>query len=254
LAVFATLLWTVLPDGSVRSGVYMLASTAWILTLAVNLNPFMRFDGYYLLSDYLDVANLQDRSFALARWRLRESLFNFQFPPPEIFSKQRHWLLITYAYGTWIYRLLLFAGIAWAVYHFFFKALGLFLFAVEIGWFIVRPITKEMLVWRELLKQSETPLRPRLAWLIPVAMLALLFIPWQTRLLVSGLLSAETEFTLYSPESAQVQSLRVKEGDSVEANQILIKLASPDLDFRIASTSLDRSRCGNNHWRAGYWN
>jgi putative peptide zinc metalloprotease protein len=235
LAVFATLLWTVLPDGSVRSGIYMLASTAWIITLMVNLNPFMRFDGYYLFSDYLNVANLQDRSFALARWRLREILFDFQFPPPELFSKRRYWLLIAYAYGTWIYRLLLFAGIAWAVYHFFFKALGLFLFGVEIGWFIVRPIIKEMLVWRELLKQSETPLRPRLAWLIPVAMLALLFIPWQTRLLVSGLLSAETEFTLYSPESAQVQSLRVKEGDSVEANQILIKLTSPDLDFRIAS-------------------
>ncbi len=235
LAVFATLLWTVLPDGSVRSGVYMLASTAWIITLAVNLNPFMRFDGYYLLSDFLDVANLQDRSFALARWRLRELLFNFQFSPPETFPRHRHWLLIAYAYGTWIYRLLLFAGIAWAVYHFFFKALGLFLFAVEIGWFIVRPIIKEMLVWRELIKLSETPLRPRLAWLIPVAAIALLFIPWQTHLLVSGLLGAETEFTLYSPQSAQVRRVLVKEGDSVDANQILIELTSPDLDFRIAS-------------------
>jgi putative peptide zinc metalloprotease protein len=38
LAVFATLLWMVLPDGAVRSGVYLLASTAWILTLVVNLN------------------------------------------------------------------------------------------------------------------------------------------------------------------------------------------------------------------------
>jgi putative peptide zinc metalloprotease protein len=235
LAVFATLLWTVLPDGAVRSGVYLLASTAWIITLAVNLNPFMRFDGYYLLSDFLDVANLQDRSFALARWQLRELLFNFQFSPPEIFTKHRHRLLIVYAYGTWIYRLLLFAGIAWAVYHFFFKALGLFLFAVEIGWFIVRPIIREMLVWRELLKLSETPLRPRLAWLIPIAAIALLFIPWQTHLLVSGLLRAEQEFTLYSPQSAQVQRVLVKEGDSVAANQVLIELSSPDLDFRIAS-------------------
>jgi putative peptide zinc metalloprotease protein len=235
LAILATLLWTILPDGAMRSGVYLLASTAWVLTLAVNLNPFMRFDGYYLFSDYLDIANLQDRCFALARWRLRESLFNFHLPPPEAFSKTRHRLLIAYAYGTWIYRLLLFAGIAWAVYHFFFKALGLFLFAVEIGWFIVRPIIKEMQVWRELMLLHKTPLRPRLAWLIPLALLAILFIPWQTHLLVSGLLSAETEFTLYSPQSAKVQRVLVKEGDSVQANQVLIELTSPDLDFRIAS-------------------
>ncbi|MDD1615077.1 MAG: putative membrane fusion protein [Methylococcaceae bacterium NSP1-2] len=206
LAVFATLLWTVLPDGAVRSGVYMLASTAWLITLAVNLNPFMRFDGYYLFSDYLDIANLQDRSFALARWRLRESLFDFQLPPPEVFAKHRHRLLIAYAYGTWIYRLMLFAGIAWAVYHFFFKALGLFLFAVEIGWFIVRPIVKEMQVWRELITLYKTQVRPRLTWLIPLLAIALLFIPWQTHLLLSGLLSAETEFTLYSPQSCIAHS------------------------------------------------
>jgi putative peptide zinc metalloprotease protein len=235
LAILATLLWTILPDGAVRSGVYLLASTAWVLTLAVNLNPFMRFDGYYLFSDFLDVANLQDRSFALARWRLRESLFNFQLPAPETFSKNRYRLLIAYAYGTWIYRLILFAGIAWAVYHFFFKVLGVFLFAVEIGWFIVRPIVKEMLVWRELLLLHKTPLRPRLAWLIPILMLALLFIPWQTHLLVSGLLSAEHEFTLYSPQSAKIQQVLVKEGDSVQAEQVLIELNSPDLDFKIAS-------------------
>jgi putative peptide zinc metalloprotease protein len=52
---------------------------------------------------------------------------------------------------------------------------------------------------------------------------------------VSGLLSAETEFTLYSPQSAKVQRVLVKEGDSVQANQVLIELTSPDLDFRIAS-------------------
>jgi putative peptide zinc metalloprotease protein len=235
LAILATLLWAVLPDGAVRNGVYLLVSTAWILTLAVNLNPFMRFDGYYLFSDYLDIANLQDRSFALARWQLREVLFAFQIPVPEVFSKRRHYLLIAYAYGTWIYRLLLFAGIAWAVYHFFFKALGLFLFAVEIGWFIVRPIVKEMAVWRELMKLTYTALRPRIAWLIPIALIALLFIPWQSRLLLSGLLSAEVEYTLYSPQSAQVHKVLVKEGDSVQANQVLIELSSPDLAFRIDS-------------------
>ena len=238
LAVIATLIWTMLPDGTLRSGIYLLSSTVWLITLAVNFNPFMRFDGYYLLSDYLDIANLQDRSFELARWQLREILFHFHLPPPEIFKKQRYYFLVMYAYGVWIYRLILFAGIAWVIYHFFFKLLGLFLFAVEIGWFIVRPIIKEMLIWRDLLKQQNQPLRPRLAWLIPILLIAVLFIPWHTHLLVSGLLNAEQEFTLYSPQSAQIKQVLIKEGDDVKAEQTLIELTSPDLDYKITEAEL----------------
>jgi putative peptide zinc metalloprotease protein len=233
LAALATLLWSVLPDGALRSGAYLLASTAWLITLTINLNPFMRFDGYYLLSDSLDIANLQDRSFALARWHLRESLLNFNLAPPEVWPAQYRRWLIGYAYSTWAYRLLLFAGIAFAVYHFFFKALGLGLFAVEIGWFIVRPIAKEIAVWRQLLTTLKTPLRPRWTWLVPVLAVALLFIPWQTRLLLPGLLRAEAELTLYSPQPAQVLHVGVQEGDAVQAGQILLELTSPDLDFKI---------------------
>ncbi|MDP1666336.1 MAG: HlyD family efflux transporter periplasmic adaptor subunit [Methylobacter sp.] len=235
LAALATLLWTMLPDGALRSGVYVLASTTWLVTLAINLNPFMRFDGYYLFADYLDVANLQDRSFALARWHLRESLFRFGFLPPEVWPRNRHRLLIAYAYATWIYRLLLFTGIAWAVYHFFFKALGLGLFAVEIAWFVLKPIIKEVAVWRELFAIHPTALRPCLALLLPVIMLAFLFIPWQAHLLVPGLLRTEAEFTLYSPQPAQVKHVLIHEGQSVEAGQTLVELTSPDIDFRIAS-------------------
>jgi putative peptide zinc metalloprotease protein len=224
-----------LPDGSLRSGVYVLASTTWIVTLAINLNPFMRFDGYYLFADYLDIANLQDRSFALARWRLREALFRFGLPAPEAWPENRRRLLIAYAYATWIYRLLLFTGIAWAVYQFFFKALGLALFAVEIVWFILRPVLKEAAVWRELHSKHGSILRPYPAWLLPVIASALLFIPWQSHLLVPGLLRAESEFTLYSAQPAQVKQVLVREGDPVKAGQVLIELVSPDLDFRIAS-------------------
>ncbi len=236
LAVFATILWTMLPDGPFRSGIYLLASTAWVLTLAINLNPFMRFDGYYLLADGLDIANLQDRSFALARWRLRESLFGFGHPAPENWSRDRYFLLLAYAYGTWIYRLILFTGIAWAVYYFFFKVLGLALFAVEIGWFIVRPMLKEISAWREQIDTHDKPIRPGLAWLVPVAAIALLCVPWQTHLIVPGLLHAQAESTLYSPQPAQVRKVWVHEGETVKAGQVIMELSSPDLDFKIATS------------------
>ena len=130
---------------------------------------------------------------------------------------------------------MLFAGIAWAVYHFFFKALGLGLFAVEIIWFILRPIAKEITVWRKLFADHKQALRPHLVWLFPITVLALLLIPWQTHLLIPGLLRSEAEFTLYSAQPAQVKQVLIHEGQVVVEDQILQELSSPDLDFRIAS-------------------
>jgi putative peptide zinc metalloprotease protein len=238
LAVLATLLWTVLPDGPIRSGSYLLASTAWLITLGINLNPFMRFDGYYLLSDALDIPNMQDRSFALARWRLRENLFGFGIDAPEHLPKKREQFLVAYAYSIWVYRLILFTGIAWAVYYFFFKALGLALFMVEIGWFVIRPIAKEVSVWRELINARATPVRPRPSWLVPLFLIGLLFVPWQSHLFVPGLYKAEAEYTFYCIDAAQVQKVLVKEGDIVKPNQVLIVLASPDLDYKILAAQL----------------
>jgi putative peptide zinc metalloprotease protein len=238
LAVLATILWSVLPDGAVRSGAYMLASTAWLITLGINLNPFMRFDGYYLLADSWDIPNLQDRSFALAKWQLRESLFGFGFEPPEHWPKTRHRFLMIYAVSVWIYRLVLFTGIAWAVYYFFFKALGLFLFAVEIGWFIIKPIWNEVSVWPKLIGMQKAPIRPRRSWLIPLAIIAALFIPWRSHLLVPGIYLAEAENTFYCVEPAQVKEVLIKEGDQVKAGQVLVKLASPDVDYKILAAEL----------------
>ncbi len=77
LACIALLAWSLLPDGPARTAAFMLASATWITTLVINLNPFMRFDGYFLLSDFWAVDNLQGRAFALRRWRLREALFGY---------------------------------------------------------------------------------------------------------------------------------------------------------------------------------
>jgi putative peptide zinc metalloprotease protein len=238
LAVVGTLLWVILPEGPWRSGAYVLASSAWLITLGINLNPFMRFDGYYLLADALDIPNLQDRAFALALWQLRESLFGLGIAPPEHWPQGRRRFLIAYAYSIWIYRLILFTGIAWAVYYFFFKILGLFLFAVEIGWFIVRPVVNEIKVWRQLIQNNATPLRPRRSWLAPLAILALLFIPWRSQLIVPGLLVAESEFTFYCVEPAQVQEVFVKDNDFVQAGQNIAILVSPDLDYQILAAEL----------------
>ncbi len=66
LACFATLLWSITPEGGAKNVLFILATTTWVMTLAINASPFMRFDGYFVLSDALDFPNLHERSGACA--------------------------------------------------------------------------------------------------------------------------------------------------------------------------------------------
>ncbi len=59
IACIATCAWAFMPDGVLRSVAFVLATSSWILSLSVNLNFFMHFDGYYILSDWWGVENLQ---------------------------------------------------------------------------------------------------------------------------------------------------------------------------------------------------
>ena len=81
----------------------------------------MRFDGYYLLSDISGIPNLHERSFNVAKWWLRETLFDLGEPAPEVFSNRTQTILIAFAFSVWIYRAIVFIGIAILVYYFFVK-------------------------------------------------------------------------------------------------------------------------------------
>lgn len=55
IAAWATLAWGLLPEGGMKSAAFVLATTSWVATLAINASPFMRFDGYFILMDALDM-------------------------------------------------------------------------------------------------------------------------------------------------------------------------------------------------------
>lgn len=233
LAGIALLVWALLPDGPLRTAAFMLSSATWVTTLAVNLNPLMRFDGYFLLSDFWRVENLQERAYALCRWRLRELLFGYGHPPPETWSPGMQRKLLVWGYASWIWRFFLFFGIALVVYHFFIKVVGIGLMLVEIGWFIALPVVKEMSVWWSM-RSSLQPVSALRAALACLAVLFVLLFPWRGSVHIPAVLEAASVSTLYAPTPAQVKTLRVTEGQQVNAGDILLELTSDDLDSRLA--------------------
>ncbi|MCI0915927.1 HlyD family efflux transporter periplasmic adaptor subunit [Pseudomonas stutzeri] len=232
IAAWATLAWGLLPGGELRSAAFVLATTSWIATLAVNASPFMRFDGYFILSDWLDLPNLHERSFALARWRLREWLFDLREPCPEHFTPARHRGLILFAWITWLYRLVVFFGIAVLVYHFAVKAIGIVLFAVEICWFILMPIRNEIREWKTRWPTIRSRRRGRVSLVVAALAIGLMLVPWPGRVTVSGVLRPAQVWPVHVPGPAMLEALPHREGDSVAEGEPIAQLASSTLAVR----------------------
>lgn len=246
LAGLATLAWNVAPPGDFRQALFFLATTAWLVSLGLNASPFMRFDGYFILSDILDIPNLHERTFALARTWLRNVLFNWHDPDPEPFGKRRPFL-IAFAIGTWLYRLVVFTGIAVAVYMLFFKLLGIFLFIVEIAWFIVRPVYNEISIWKER-RDEIPPNRRRTAGLIAGGVIVLGLIPWNLTVTASAWAHGENAHTIYSPHAGRIREIPAQAGP-VEQHAVLFVLDQPESRLRAnvataAATALERQLAG----------
>jgi putative peptide zinc metalloprotease protein len=237
VAAWATLLWAFLPDGPLRQGVFVLAAFTWISSLAINLSPFMRFDGYFLAMDALELPNLHPRAFAMAKWWLREVLFDLVEPPPEPMNPARQRAMVAFAFAVWIYRLVLFLGIAALVYHFFIKAVGVLLFCVEMGWFITLPIAREVMEWAK----RRTDIIKNTRWKLPLLGLGLALlvaiIPWRTRIEAPAILAAQTVSPLFLPVPARLEAVLVERGRHVAAGTQLLKFVSPDIESRRAITA-----------------
>lgn len=230
VAVVALIAWHILPAGWLRDICFWLATTTWIMSVLVNFNPLMRFDGYYILTDAFQFPNLESRSQALARWQLREWLFGDNRTPPERPNKAVIW----FAFFVWVYRFFLFLGIAVAVYLFFFKLLGLALFCVEIWYFIARPVMREMGRWKQekhLMKWNRAKLR---TLFILILLVAAFCIPWKTGVRSPALMAYESQ-RVTAPIGGQLLVLPSL-GDIVSAGDTFAFIENADLRFRLENS------------------
>jgi len=236
LAMIATFLWGILPEGGLKSVAFFVATTSWISSVAINISPFMRFDGYYVFSDWLKAENLQPRSFALAKWQLREILFGLKHKAPEELNPSRRWTFITYAWITWLYRFFLFIGIALLVYHLAFKVLGIILFVIEIYWFIALPIIREIKNWWMFKSEMKLNKQTKRTISILAAILILIFLPWKSSLKIPAVYVSEKNSEIYTPYPAKIRTIFINKDDEIAVGQDLIELYSPDLEMKIETS------------------
>ena len=254
VAAVATFLWAFLADGPVRSLSATLATVGWVMSLAINLNPLMRFDGYFIMSDWLGIENLQSRAFAVGRWKLREVLFRLGRPCPEPLPRSMMIKLTAYAWVIWVYRLVLYLGIAVLVYHHFFKVLGIILFMVEIVYFLAKPAWSEIAAWFKDRKAIIASTHARLTMAAGALAFLILILPTSLVVRVPAVLELAQTTQVFPPRAAYIRRVLVSQGDMVSSGQVVAELQSPDLDneislsetnLKIIQLRLDR-RAGDN--------
>lgn len=227
LAAVASVLWAVLPDGGARQAALVLSGSVWISAVLLNLSPLMRFDGYYIASDLLGVPNLQSRGYALGRWQLRTWLFGHQAPPPEHMRRGRAIGVLCYAFASMVYRFFLFLGIAVLVYREVFKALGIVLFGIEIWFFLVGPILREIRQWGRLMQAASRWRRGVVLGVMVVGVLVAV-VPWNRTVRVDGLWRPAMQARLRTAEAGALVWL-LAPGTEVTRGQVVAHLVSEDL-------------------------
>jgi len=89
---------------------FVVLSASGLATL-FNFNPLIKLDGYYLLSDWLEVPNLHERAYLYAKGQLRRLLWGA--PKPE--AERRGRLLLGFGLASWLYSIVFLALGLWAM-------------------------------------------------------------------------------------------------------------------------------------------
>ena len=84
-----------------------------VSTVMFNANPLMRFDGYYMLADWLEVPNLREKANRFLNNLFLSKGLGIEVPPEPYMAPGRKWLFVIYAVASWVYRWVVTFSILW---------------------------------------------------------------------------------------------------------------------------------------------
>ena len=116
VAAIAVIVWSNTAEGSVSHALaYNVMFVTSVSTLLFNGNPLMRYDAYYMLSDFVEIPNLSSRSNSYFLYLCKKYLLGVSEASHITNSKRERFWLITYAIASWLYRFFIMIGIAYFI-------------------------------------------------------------------------------------------------------------------------------------------
>ena len=248
VASLAAIVWWVATPGTFASdaalAVFLVGGLAAVL---VNLNPLIPLDGYYAMSDWLEVPNLRRRAFAHLTWTVKSRWLGLeQAMAPADEREQRIFLLYGALAAAYTGMIFLVAGaIAYSWISRIFGAIGVALLLLVV-WIMTRGVRRSLRrtvadAWLELRAKWMSGGRVQrakygvgaLAVAIALAGLA----PWPITVTGPFVVSSAASGALVAPDSGVVFEVLVREGSRVGAGAPLALIRNLELERDVAATS-----------------
>jgi putative peptide zinc metalloprotease protein len=230
LASLALYVWLAVEDGLVRAIAFNAMLIAGVSTVVFNINPLLRFDGYYMLSDAIEIPNLQQRANAYWAHLLDKHVFRVEHPTEiEADHRERLWLLL-FAPASFLYRVAVMLAIAvFVASEYLVVGVLIAIWAIVLG--LLLPIGKSLgavLKGPRYERQRARTIAMVCGFALSVAaVVALVPVPSHTT----------TEGVVWLPESAVVRAqmngfvgrLLAEPGQTVTVGQALVESEEPNL-------------------------
>ena len=237
VAALAVFVWARTGPGVLHSLAYNMMFIASISTLLFNGNPLLRFDGYYILSDLVDIPNLSSRSLKHLRHLVERYLFGYKesYSPTQSL-KEATWLTI-FGVLSGIYRVVVFTGIILFVADKFLLLGLLMALMCVVSWGIV-PIFRLVSYLTSSPRLSRTRLRATAVCIgLLAAVLSFLALwPLPNRFRAPGVLEAVEHIRVVNDASGYVQELYALSGTEVREATALMRLSDKELELEIEAT------------------
>jgi putative peptide zinc metalloprotease protein len=240
-AACAALVWAGSGPGALHSLAFNMMMVASISTLLFNANPLLRYDGYYILSDLLDIPNLQPRSLAQLRHLIEYYLFgDRQSTSPADSRKEASWLTM-YGILSGLYRVIVYGGIILFVADRFLLA-GLLMAVVCIFSWGVVPAVRFVNYISASPKLAKTRTRAIAVSLTAVGVILFVIgaIPFQNSFRAPGILEAKNYLQVANDTSGRLTKILAHNGSRVNPGAPLIQLVDPEIDIEIGLVKAQR--------------
>ena len=200
---------------------------ATITTLLFNLNPLMRFDGYYILTDWLELPNLATNGQRLMRYHIDKCLWGTNGAMPQ-WPEGHYKFVMVYAIAASCWRLLISVTLIYASSA-MFEGAGIVIAVIA----IFSLLGKKMMNWVTRFLRIGEMKRSRVGWTFGIGFATLavaLFVPVPRSITVPAAVRMSDHRSVRVGESGFLQNVSVRAGDKVVAGQRLCQLSSPRLE------------------------
>ncbi|WP_320043303.1 hypothetical protein [uncultured Desulfobacter sp.] len=230
IAGLAVFVWAATGQGVLHSVAYNIMFIASVSTVLFNANPLIRFDGYYILSDFLDIPNLSGKAIHQLQHLVEKYGFGLKDSVSPAASKTEAVWLVVYGILSSIYRVIVFGGIILFIADKFLLA-GLIMAIICLVSWVFIPLTRFLIYLSSSPKLGRNRLR---AVTITTACLMFFFllsavIPMPNRFRSPGIIEANTYTKVVVPVAGYVAETYISSGETVKKGVPLIRMKNQEL-------------------------